>query len=125
MSLLTSAATGRLIHKCARLLGRGQDAEQIEISAPDEDFIRAEFGWIHPQRTQLGEEVVVDVVIYRWIPPDKSRPCRHEGQSHRFLTLQVTHQHRGVPGSLALDQSIVPAPGQPAGTLVHGERTDV
>src|SRR5947207_14145408 len=107
MSLLTSAATGRLIHKRSRLLGRGQNAEQIEKSAPDEDFIRAEVGWIHPQRAQFGENLLVDVVIDRWIDPDKSGPCRHEGQSHRFLTLQVTHQHRGFPGALTLDQSIV------------------
>ena len=114
-----------IVHKRARLLRRRQNTQQIEVSTPHEHFIGAEFRGIHAERAQLGEDLLVDVVVGWRILPNKAGPRRHESQSHRFLAVQVAHQHGGFPCALALHQSVMRHLGQTIRRFIHSERGNV
>src|SRR5437868_13079859 len=55
--------------KRARLVCRRKNSEQVQISAPQENLVRTELRWVHPQRAQFGENLPVDIIVlWRRLP---------------------------------------------------------
>src|SRR5207247_8519031 len=76
----------------AKFVRRRQNTERVEVGPAQKDGIRAKAGWQRPQRPQLGEGVVIDVVDLRHVLPDEVWSGRNESELHRSVLVQVAHQ---------------------------------
>ena len=81
----------------ARLVFSRQQADQIQIAAAHEYRVIRERGWIDPQLLQFAKDHRVDHPLRGGRTPGKVDTLRHERQPHRFLPVQKTDEHGGLP----------------------------
>ena len=103
-----------------RFLSRGENTEQIEISASDEFIVGAQIRRVDAQRAELREKLLVDVVVHRRILPDEAGARGHKREPHRHLSAEVANEHGRLAGTLALHDTIVRDVDKAVGGFVNG-----
>src|SRR5205823_2945835 len=101
----TCALIGRLIgDESPGFVGSGEETEKIEICPAHKLVIRTRLGRINPERPELREDLLVNVIRRPRVRPHKRWPCRQERQPDRLLNAQKSNHNRRLPHSISSDQ---------------------
>ncbi len=102
----TLALAGILVgEKAAHLVRSGQLADDIEKDAAQKLAIAAQRRRLQAQQPQLGEDMMIDVIVFGRRVPDEAGLGIAEDETGRGHLPQVLRRDRGLAGLLLLHQS--------------------